>query len=456
MPYYPEKNILFIHIPKTGGRNVEKNLKSKYKEELYGGLCKNVPSPYNKITPQHQLYTTLYKYKDKLNINFKDLKIFTIVRNPYDRIMSDLFYLSLINHNSTKDDVYNIIKHDYLYKTRDNHTLEQYKFITNENSELIPNIKIFKTENFNEINKELNEYLDVDINIEKKNVNKDYTKYLNNESIYLINKIYKKDFELFNYNFKEPIYNKNNLKICFVKSLFGNSYSEVDKITNVEKISDCDYYLFTNLDVNNFKHLNWNVINIDYLFKDTNIKSNIIKSRYAKFMAWKIFKNNLKKNYDIIYYCDAYLNPGFTIKWDLISETIINSNSGIAQKNHLNNAYRECDFIVECRKDNKTRTIKTKQFLKKNNHPKNKIIKANTYFGYTPHNKKLTDMCEDFWNEYSTYNTSHRDQPLWAYFLNKHSIDPLNLKKLKTSKDNNGYWPFKETGRMGFNGHTYN
>ena len=92
MPYYKSKNLLFIHIPKTGGRNVEKNLKSKYKKRLYGGLCKNVLSPYNKISPQHQLYTTLYKYKDKLNINFKDLKIFTIVRNPYDRIMSDLFF----------------------------------------------------------------------------------------------------------------------------------------------------------------------------------------------------------------------------------------------------------------------------------------------------------------------------------------------------------------------------
>ena len=48
--------------------------------------------PYNKKSLQHQFYTTLYQFKNKLNINFDNIKIFSVVRNPYDRIISDLFW----------------------------------------------------------------------------------------------------------------------------------------------------------------------------------------------------------------------------------------------------------------------------------------------------------------------------------------------------------------------------
>ena len=81
----------------------------------------------------------------------------------------------------------------------DNHKEPQYKFIVDENSELIKDIKIFKTETLNELNDELNKFVGFNINIRKKGVNKDYSNYLNKDSISLINTFYKKDFELFNY-----------------------------------------------------------------------------------------------------------------------------------------------------------------------------------------------------------------------------------------------------------------
>ncbi len=205
MPYYKEKNILFIHIPKTGGTVIEKTIKKKYNETLHCGQPYNnlLSYPYNKKSLQHQFYTTLYKYRDQLEIDFDNVKIFTVVRNPYDRIISDLFWSNKIKKHFTANRVYNIIKNNYLNRNDlDNHNEPQYKFITDENLKLIPNIKIFKCETLNESNDELNKFLEFNIDIKRKNINKDYSRYLNKGSIALINKFYKKDFELFNYDIK--------------------------------------------------------------------------------------------------------------------------------------------------------------------------------------------------------------------------------------------------------------
>lgn len=201
MPYYKTSDLLFIHIPKTGGTVIEQQIKKQHNQTLWTGPKNNIlPSPFNNISLQHQFYTTIYKFKDKLNINFDNIKIFCVVRNPYDRIISDLFFLKLIKPNFSAIQVYNVIKNNYINRNDiDNHNQPQYKYITDKNENIISNIKIFRCEQLNKINKQLNEFIGFNINIVKKNVNKDYSKYLNKQSIKIINDYYKKDFELFNY-----------------------------------------------------------------------------------------------------------------------------------------------------------------------------------------------------------------------------------------------------------------
>ena len=207
MPYYKTINILFIHIPKTGGSSVEDYLKKFTSQTLYltkNNIIKNNIIPdekCNKISYQHQTYKTLFKYRDLLNIDFKNIKMITIVRNPYNRAISDLFYFKLININTSQEAVFLKLKQfiNSEFHIYDNHNLPQYEYIIDDKGEINKDIKIFKCEN---LNNDMIEYGFDNFNLNRNTNNNgkiDYFKFLNKDSINLINNYYNKDFEIFNY-----------------------------------------------------------------------------------------------------------------------------------------------------------------------------------------------------------------------------------------------------------------
>jgi hypothetical protein len=211
MPYFKndDVNILFIHIPKTGGTSLEIYFQSKFKiplntKSLYMFLDEETKINNNIIVNsslQHITYKTIYKYKNEFNIDFNNIKIITIVRNPYERIMSDLFFLYKITLNTSKEEVFNIIQTYLLSNNLDNHNIPQHVFVTNNNKELIPNLHILYTET---LTIDMHNLGFIDFNIhENTNRNKvDYYDYLNDDSIKLINDYYDYDFKLFNYTKK--------------------------------------------------------------------------------------------------------------------------------------------------------------------------------------------------------------------------------------------------------------
>jgi hypothetical protein len=207
MPYFNGKgqNVLLIHIPKTGGTSINRYFCKKYNfsfdnKTFYGIMPKEEQIKNNisiSTSLQHVTYQTILKYKDFFNINYENINIITAVRNPYSRIISDLFFYRKIMMNSSKEEVFVAIK-DYLLETLDNHNIPQYIFISDDNKELIPNIKILHTETlqndmihlgYEDFNERLNCYIN--------KVN--YYDYLNTDSIQLINDFYDYDFKLFNY-----------------------------------------------------------------------------------------------------------------------------------------------------------------------------------------------------------------------------------------------------------------
>lgn len=198
MPYYPEINLLFIHIPKTGGTSIENFLKKKYKQTLYSGYGNNLlPGEFKKISLQHQFYSTLYKYGTECNITFdNNLKIITSVRNPYDRIISALFWDGILKQKKqyTQKEVYLALKLFVEKVARDNHAIPQYLFLIDDQGIIPPNIRIIKCE---ELSNEMTKYGFVEYI--GKSTSPSYKHMLNTDSIKLINNLYRTDFELFNY-----------------------------------------------------------------------------------------------------------------------------------------------------------------------------------------------------------------------------------------------------------------
>lgn len=209
------------------------------------------------------------------------------------------------------------------------------------------------------------------------------------------------------------------MKIAFISSLFvGEQFKIPDTPAKFQKINNCYYFLFTNIDKSNF-NTSWDIINIDF-----DISNSIIKSRIPKFQPWKI---ELLKEYDLVIYCDAYWSPNPNINlWNIVINQTLNSYSGIVQsKNPYRNcAYEECDELIRLKKDSKEKIEKTKNFLKENKLPMNWGLWRNTFLCINMKNLKVKKLFDTFWEIYQTNDYTHRDQPLYSLACFKSEIIP--------------------------------
>lgn len=237
----------------------------------------------------------------------------------------------------------------------------------------------------------------------------------------------------------------NDKKICFITSVFAKDYNEADKPSYFPKCSNYDYYLFTNLCESVF-NTSWEVKKIeDNEFSRMDITSNIIKSRYPKFMGWYILENILKKNYDVVIYCDALYYPKSDENWNAIVELI--KEGGIVQYKHGRDSYEELRRVMKYTKDTKERCDTTANYLRDNKFPDKYLMTENTMIGYDPNNEFIREVFTDFWNIYKTYKLSHRDQPLWSFVQWKNNMKPVLYKTFRKK--------FVKKAQKGFNNHTY-
>jgi hypothetical protein len=174
---------IFIHIPKNGG----KFIRNKIKKDNNHIVIKSNFFRENNIHLAHIPYIKKDEYIDP-NIEYL---YFTYTRNPYDRIISAFFYKNPIkNIQNFKDFCKNellILDFNLDFDKRYIHYYPQYLFLCDEKNNIPTNIDIKKIEEHE--------------NPKKYNL----IDYLDNECIEMINKIYKNDFTLLNYEMRSKI-----------------------------------------------------------------------------------------------------------------------------------------------------------------------------------------------------------------------------------------------------------
>jgi hypothetical protein len=212
--FLEKQKIIHLHIPKTGGTSIEHYFIDKYNLPLNHDFSKSIdvnkktyllagPNKNDSILHSYH-HMTLREIMKCKNINIKKLKLYKIicvVRNPYERLISDLCYLKLLNEEN-KNDLLNIIN-NYLNNKKtsyDNHRIPQYKYL--EIDDFIyqgDNLNIIKFENLN-FEMKLLGFQDFNIHANK-SIYADYnfSNLLTSEIKNIIYNYYKKDFELFGY-----------------------------------------------------------------------------------------------------------------------------------------------------------------------------------------------------------------------------------------------------------------
>ena len=168
---------IFIHIPKNAGTSIETLFENR--------SFQIQPKKHADINEIKKCFPEVYKSHRK----------FTIIRNPYDKMVSWYFYLK----RNLGDD-YDVIDFNEWIKDPLKlwHIDDPVCFLDPQHVWVDETVEIIKYEN---LNKELNEFFgeEIDLPVINKSNHDHYSTYYNRESLDIVYNRHKEDFDEYNY-----------------------------------------------------------------------------------------------------------------------------------------------------------------------------------------------------------------------------------------------------------------
>jgi len=205
-----ERRFIFIHIPKTGGTSVETFFMPSERDRIRN-IYGNTP-----LQSDNQAHLKFYHLQIQYpRLNFDKYFKFTVVRNPWDRVVSNFFHSKRehrqdlrkflgfgIWENFTFNEFVEKIQH---LEKEHPHYDEQWSFLVDRKGRFCMDY-IARMENLENDFMEICQKLKItDSKIPHVNKGKggSYTQYYNDETKQIIAEKYAKDIELFGYKFGE-------------------------------------------------------------------------------------------------------------------------------------------------------------------------------------------------------------------------------------------------------------
>lgn len=199
MPISNKHKLCFVHIPKTAGTSVEKVLNMNQSDSLFAHAKHKLYS----VTPQHLHLAEICKEMPVA----ETYDIFTIVRNPYDRLVSEYKHFKKNWWAREFHDVSNF--DDFVYKTLnlspeerifkfDNHLEPQVNFLNRSDLQ----VEIFRFEDLSPLEAWLSEKISTQVILphERKTQSTDYRDFYTSKHLRdFVSEFYNKDFQAFSY-----------------------------------------------------------------------------------------------------------------------------------------------------------------------------------------------------------------------------------------------------------------
>jgi hypothetical protein len=198
---------IFVHIPKCGGTSIENVIwpEPRKTEDLWMGFTRPFYNKYQTGGLQHLFAIHIREeFGEKI---FNEYFKFTIVRNPWDKAVSQYFYMrhrpDLRKFLGMEENA--SFPHYLRLITKINHVQwdPQHKFITDDTGTILVDYT-GRLENMAQDTRAIFDRIGIRQEIEHVNAtsHRHYSHYYDDESMSRVGEMYARDIELFNYSFE--------------------------------------------------------------------------------------------------------------------------------------------------------------------------------------------------------------------------------------------------------------